>query len=150
MPTWSLSRRLKAAAAIVCLALGLTPVPRDTVATWTVEVRDRTGRGMNGISVGESWYDYTLGLKGRRSDQTNADGRLVFPRVRTYPPIAMYMLAGILRIVDVHRGSGKAGFVGLDENGSTFDENGAWNCGGSYCLRDDLSVVFTLKPIAQP
>lgn len=101
-------RRLKGWAIVVFL-LSLIPAPRDTVAAWTVVVRDTTGRGMEGIDVGQSWYDYTFGLDGVRSNRTDANGQVVFPRVRTYLPVGLFVLMATPSFINVHRGFGTSG-----------------------------------------
>lgn len=144
------SRATIAVAALVCV--GLVPIPRDTVAPWAVVVRDRFGLGIEGVTVGQVWYDYTFGLHGLRSDRTDAAGRLVFPRVRTYRPMAVLMLMAAPSFVNVHRGFGRQAFVNVAVDGSEADLKvvGDGGCRSHRCMRPDLSVTFVLTPFGPP
>lgn len=135
-------------AAVVLLLFGLVPIPRDTVAQWTVEVRDSTGHGVAGVAIDQHWYDYTLGLEGFRSERTEGDGRLVFPRVRTYRPAAMFLvMASASRTFNVHRVPGRAAGVIGSSWAVQFERQttGDIDCLDRACVRAPLSVVLTLK-----
>lgn len=134
---------------VVLLCLLLVPIPRDSVAAWTVLVRDPMGQGIAGIVVDQSWYDYTCGLQGQRSDRTDAHGRLTFPRVRTYRPVVVFMgMVTVHAVFNFHRVPGRAAVVLGNSAGITFEPSPAGNsdCRDRSCVGRPLSVVLTARP----
>ena len=65
---------------IAILVYFLFPVSRLAAPQWEVAVVDQRGKPVEGVTVRESWQNYSNEMEGHEADrQTDANGRATFP-----------------------------------------------------------------------
>lgn len=97
---------LIASALAACL-----PIRRAALAEWTVIVVDDMGHGVSGISVAQSWEDFTVDESGDRSASTDSSGKVTFPAWRRWRALGYLALRRLKVLVNLDSSDGRVGRV---------------------------------------
>ena len=131
---------------VAVLVIGIIPVKRRVLGSWSVKVMTESGESLDAWPVGERWHDYTFGDDGDSEGHTTHDGTFVFPEVARWRPIAYLAARAVSSALSqgAHYSRGVAGSVGAQFKTVYITQSGM-NCFDSDCraekLKADLVVL---------
>jgi hypothetical protein len=106
-PCRRITRTALAGVMLVAAVALLTGGTRRIAPEWTIEVRDESGRPVPGVSVRQSFKDYTLNEEPRSEDSetrcADSSGRVTFPARATWAWPGQVIMATIAKISALFR-----------------------------------------------